>query len=321
MVLDDQVYSVIGVMPPAFRFPSNDVELWVPLVFSPADYEDRNNNELYGVARLKPGATIASARSEMSLLAAQSRKQFPKENENTDATVNGLRDDLTRQSRVMVLALSGAALCVLLIVCANLANLLLARALGRRQELAVRTALGAGRERLIRQLATESVVLAALGGALGVLLAVLLVPMLWRLVPSALPTVRHAGHRSAGPRVRRSAHAWSRRSRSGSRRCCGPPWTSAPRACAKGAAPSAARERETARRARRSPRSSRRWCCSSPRDCCCARCGPFRAAIRVSAPKGVLTLRTESCPRSTRSPRGARNSTTACSTRSARCRA
>ena len=188
VVLDDQTYSVIGVMPPGFSFPRREVELWVPLVLSPDDYQDRTNNELYAVARLKPGATIDSARSEMDVIAAQSRKQYPKENENTSATVNGLRDELASQSRVMVLALSGAALCVLLIVCANLANLLLARALGRRQELAVRTAMGAGRERLIRQLATESVVLGALGGALGIFLAAATVPLLWRLVPAALPT-------------------------------------------------------------------------------------------------------------------------------------
>jgi predicted permease len=188
VVLDDEVYSVVGVMPPAFSFPRREAELWVPMVLSPDDYQDRTNNEFYAVARLKPAATLKTARAEMDVLAAQTRAHYPKEDENTGATVNALRVELSADSRVTVLALSGAALCVLLIVCANLANLLLARALGHRQELAVRTAMGAGRERLIRQLATESVVLAALGGALGVLMAVLLVPMLWRMVPAALPT-------------------------------------------------------------------------------------------------------------------------------------
>ena len=186
-VLDDQVYTVVGVMPPGFGFPWRDVELWVPLVLSPDDYQDRTNNELYAVARLKPGVSLEQARSEMDVIAAHTARQYPKENENTGATVNALREELSRQSRVMVLALSGAALCVLLIVCANLANLLLARALDRSHELAVRTAMGAGRERLIRQLATESIVLASLGGALGVLLAWVTLPLLWQLVPAALP--------------------------------------------------------------------------------------------------------------------------------------
>jgi predicted permease len=188
ITLNDRPYIVVGVMPPAFSFPTKKAEFWIPLVINPGDYADRSNNYLYGVGRLKAGTTLDSARSEMTLIAARSRRQFPKELENTSAAVNSFRQELSQQSRTMVLALSGAALCVLLIVCANLANLLLARALGRRLELAVRTAMGAGRERLIRQLATESIVLAALGGALGILLAVGVIPMLWRLVPSNLPT-------------------------------------------------------------------------------------------------------------------------------------
>jgi predicted permease len=188
ILLDDQPFSVIGVMPADFSFPFRDTEFWLPLGISSEEYKDRNNNYLYGVARLRLGATLDSARAEMNVIAAQSRKLYPNENEDTGATVFGLRDDLSRRSRTLVLTLSGAALCVLLIVCANLANLLLTRALGRRQEIAVRTALGAGRERLIRQLATESLVLAATGGVLGVLLATSVVPLLWRLVPATLPT-------------------------------------------------------------------------------------------------------------------------------------
>jgi predicted permease len=193
VTLNDQSYQVIGVMPPGFAFPRRDAEFWIPLVFEASDFEDRNNNELYGVARLKPGATLATARTEMYLIAEQTRRQYPNENEHTGAAVNRLRDNLSRQSRVTFIALVGAAICVLLIVCANLANLLLARALGRRQELSARTALGAGRERLIRQLATESAVLAVLGGALGVLTAMAIVPFIWRLVPVSLPTTATPG--------------------------------------------------------------------------------------------------------------------------------
>ena len=189
ILLDGDPHTVVGVMPPGFTYPGRQSEIWVPMRLPPDQARDRTNNEFYSIARLKPGVTLDSARADMERLAAQSRVQYPKENENTGVTVNELRADLVSdQSRTMVKALSGAALAVLLIVCANLANLLLGRALGRQQELAVRTAMGAGRERLIRQLATESVVISVLGGALGLLLATAVVPLLWSLVPTFLPT-------------------------------------------------------------------------------------------------------------------------------------
>jgi predicted permease len=191
--LNDEPYTIVGVMPPSFRFPSADAEFWRPLLLSVGDYNDRTNNFLYGVGRLSPGATVASAQSELSVRAAETRRRFPKENETTDALVRDFRAELSDESRPTVLALGGAALCVLLIVCANLGNLLIARALGRRQELAVRTAMGAGRERLTRQLATESFVLVAIGGAAGATLATLLVPLLWRMVPIDIPTAAVPG--------------------------------------------------------------------------------------------------------------------------------
>ena len=134
-------------------------------------------------------ASRSSRRARRCMLrAAQTRQQFPKENANVDANVYRFTDDVSDQSRLLLYALCGAAGCVLLIACANLANLLLARALGRRRELAVRTAIGAGRERMIRQLLTESLLLAGLGGGLGVAVAQAAVPLLNRLVPTVLPT-------------------------------------------------------------------------------------------------------------------------------------
>jgi predicted lysophospholipase L1 biosynthesis ABC-type transport system permease subunit len=114
-------------------------------------------------------------------------RAWPKDYEHIGARVNTLRDELSWRSRMLLTALLAAALCVLLIGCTNLANLLLARALARRKELAVRTAMGAGRERLVRQLLTESLLLAAGGGIAGVLLAFAALPLLVRLVPNSLP--------------------------------------------------------------------------------------------------------------------------------------
>jgi predicted permease len=177
-------HIVIGIMPPQFSFPDQEVDFWAPFEFPEMAFADRNNNLLNCVGRLRDGVSLQQAGAEMNVLADQLRRQYPKELQHTGAVVDRIRDDISEQRRLLLVALAGAALCVLLIACSNLANLLLARALVRQKELAVRTALGAGRERLIRQLVTESMVLAALGGMLGVLLAGLALPLLTKLVPS-----------------------------------------------------------------------------------------------------------------------------------------
>jgi len=185
--LDGEVYTVIGVMPPDFNFPSRGAQVWTAMRFVPADFVDRNNTYLQGIARLQRDLSVDAARTEMSMLAGRLQQQYPKENEQTGISVIRLRDGVSQQSRTLLVALCSAALCVLLIACANLTNLLLARALGRRREMAVRMALGAGRERMLRQLLTESLVVTATGGVLGLTLAAATLPILSRLVPTALP--------------------------------------------------------------------------------------------------------------------------------------
>jgi predicted permease len=185
--LDNQANTIIGVMPANFAFPSPAAQLWRPLRFTPGMMASRSNPVLYAVARLRPETSIGAARAEMDVIAAQLQRAYPKDNARSGIAVADLRALISPQSRLLVLALFGAALCLMLIACTNLANLLLARAVARRQEIAVRIAIGAGRERLLRQLFTESLVLAVAGGSLALLLAAVMTPLLARLVPGSLP--------------------------------------------------------------------------------------------------------------------------------------
>jgi putative ABC transport system permease protein len=188
LTLGGYVYTVIGVMSPHFYFPRRDVKLWTPMRFAESDFQDRSNNYLQVLAKLRPGVSLEQARAEFQVISTQLKRQYPKENAHVAATLYSLHDDLSgRRPNILLIAVLGAALCVLLIACTNLANLLLARALVRRKEIAVRTAMGAGRERLVRQMLTESVVLAVSGGSLGIVIASAATPLLARLVPSNLP--------------------------------------------------------------------------------------------------------------------------------------
>ena len=184
--LDGTSRQVVGVMPEEFRFPNRETEFWSPLVIDPG-YDDRNDNYLHVVARLDSGVSLDMARSDMLGVMRRLEEAYPEANDQNRATINLVSDEVPSQTRSLLFALVGAAVCVLLIACTNLANLLFARAATRRTEFAVRVSLGAGRSRLIRQLVTESMVLSILGGAVGLLLAYVSLPVLMRLVPSTLP--------------------------------------------------------------------------------------------------------------------------------------
>ena len=189
--LNGTPFEVIGVMPPGFHFPTRDVQGWTHLVLREEDYADRDNNYLEGVGRLKPGVSMIQARADLAVVADRLARDYPETNADAGFSFFSLRDNVSPRYRLMLLGLCGASLCILLLTCANLANLLLARAGARERELAVRAALGAGRERLVRQMVTESTALALAGGVAGVALAAVSVPLLSLLVPSTLPVASH----------------------------------------------------------------------------------------------------------------------------------
>jgi putative ABC transport system permease protein len=178
--------TVIGVMKPDFRYPTREVELWVPLVIPPGELALRTAGSYSAVARLKPGVTLQQAHDDMRRVSADLARTYP-DNAQIGVGLAPLLDDMVGGVRRPLYVLLGAVGAMLLIGCANLTNLLLARGVGRRRELAVRTALGASRGRLIEQSISELVPLLAFGGVLGLLVATWVVRALVPLLPADLP--------------------------------------------------------------------------------------------------------------------------------------
>jgi predicted permease len=188
--LDRRPYTIIGVMPRSFEFPLDagrvtHRDMWVPMSFTPDEKQDETDNFQYGaIARLKPGQGLAQAQADLDrMVAAIEAKIPPQDGIHLTSKVESLQEETVRGARPLLNTLLAAAGLILLIACANLANLMLVRAAGRRREFGVRAALGAARKTIVRQLLTESLVLSAVGGGLGVLLALVLV----HLAPTALP--------------------------------------------------------------------------------------------------------------------------------------
>src|SRR5688572_14928209 len=187
LTVDYEAYTVVGVMPAEFEFPAPGVDVWRPVTMDRIPADERRSHNWYVVGRLAPGASLASANVEMQAIAGALAREYPQYMTGWGTNVVSLRDDIVSGvERLLVVLLAGASL-LLVVACANIANLLLARAFARRREMALRGALGAGTPRLVRQLLTESLVLAVGGGVLGTGVAWLMTRALLAVAPSDIP--------------------------------------------------------------------------------------------------------------------------------------
>jgi putative ABC transport system permease protein len=193
ILLSDVNRTVIGIMPPSFKYPHKDADIWVPLALDENQKRSRGSFGYYSIGRLKPGVSIEQARAEMGSIASSLENQYPDQLEGFGVNLVPLHEQVTGKVRPALLVLLGTVAFVLLIACANVANLLLARAAGREREIAIRTALGASRTRLIRQLLTESALMGVAGGVVGLLVAKWGLSALIALSPEDIPRLDQIG--------------------------------------------------------------------------------------------------------------------------------
>ncbi|HEY0970926.1 MAG TPA: ABC transporter permease [Gemmatimonadales bacterium] len=193
MNVNGRPHTIVGVMPATLRLPYAETELWVPLAFSEQDATNRGGHQLRVVARLAPGATLEQADVEMRTIAARISRDHPQFQSGFGATVRPLAADVIGDVGRPLYVLAGAVGFLLLICCANVANLMLARAASRRKEIAIRSAIGAGRGHIVRQLLAEALVLSLIGGVGGLLLAAWGTDLLVSLGPAELPRLQEIG--------------------------------------------------------------------------------------------------------------------------------
>src|SRR5437016_1889656 len=184
---DGQTFTVIGVMPPKFKFPGW-ADLWVPLAWSNEKRAVRGNHNYLVIGRLKPEVAVQQAKADLSAISARLEQQYPEDDKGWGATVLSLREQIVGDVRPALLVLLGAVAFVLLIACANVTNLVLAKTLARKKEMAIRTSLGASRAAVLRQILAETVLLSLAGGTLGLFLARFGVTLIQKFLADRLPS-------------------------------------------------------------------------------------------------------------------------------------